>query len=139
MAMGQLSKVVKHLRSVLVKQDAAGLADGNLLNLYVRERDEAAFEALVRRHGPMLQHADAGKARLHQPVSQRQAGPVLVRLQPDLPEVRQGFIEAQGPLQPSRLLFPGIEVLRVLQEQPADALEELLASGGEFMKQDMCS
>src|SRR5262249_27055342 len=64
MATGQLSKVIQHLRGV--NPDSSGLADGELLNRYVRHRDGAAFEALVRRHGPMvmgvcrrvLRHAD---------------------------------------------------------------------------------
>src|ERR671923_168660 len=54
MATGQLSRVIGRLRSVLAQQDATGLADGDLLRRYVRQRDEAAFEALVRRHGPMV-------------------------------------------------------------------------------------
>jgi RNA polymerase sigma factor (sigma-70 family) len=49
-----VNKVLAHLRSVLVNRDAAGLGDGDLLNRYVRQKDEAAFEALVRRHGPMV-------------------------------------------------------------------------------------
>ncbi len=54
MGAGPLSKVVEHLRSVLAKPDDSGLADHNLLNRYVKQRDEAAFEALVRKHGPMV-------------------------------------------------------------------------------------
>jgi RNA polymerase sigma factor (sigma-70 family) len=54
MMASQLSKVVEHLRSVLVKQDAASVPDGDLLKRYVRDRDEIAFEALVRRHAPMV-------------------------------------------------------------------------------------
>src|SRR6266542_4317547 len=54
MAAGQLNKVVEHVRSVLVTQDVLGLADSDLLNRYVRHKDEAAFEALLRRHGPMV-------------------------------------------------------------------------------------
>ena len=34
--------------------DGAGLSDGQLLGRFVEGRDEAAFEALVRRHGPMV-------------------------------------------------------------------------------------
>jgi RNA polymerase sigma factor (sigma-70 family) len=51
---GPLNKVLGNLRSVLVNQDAAGLGDGDLVNRYVRDKDEAAFAALVRRHGPMV-------------------------------------------------------------------------------------
>src|SRR3954468_16369802 len=32
----------------------AGLTDGRLLGLFVAHRDEAAFAALVKRHGPMV-------------------------------------------------------------------------------------
>lgn len=49
-----LNKVIEHLRFLLKKQDAVGKPDGELLRRYVQERDEAAFEALVRRHGPMV-------------------------------------------------------------------------------------
>jgi RNA polymerase sigma factor (sigma-70 family) len=54
MAAVQLSKAVDRLRSVLVQQDVAELADGDLLQRYVRQGDEAAFGALLRRHGPMV-------------------------------------------------------------------------------------
>src|SRR5262245_36421984 len=54
MAAAELNKAVEHLRNVLVEQDAAGVTDGDLLTRYVRHRDEAAFAALVCRHGPMV-------------------------------------------------------------------------------------
>jgi RNA polymerase sigma factor (sigma-70 family) len=54
MAAAELNKAVEHLRGVLVERDAAGVTDGELLTRYVRQRDEAAFAALVRRHGPMV-------------------------------------------------------------------------------------
>jgi RNA polymerase sigma factor (sigma-70 family) len=54
MAAGQLSKVIQHLRIVLETQDSPGMTDGELLKNYVHFRDEAAFETLVRRHGPMV-------------------------------------------------------------------------------------
>src|SRR5580704_7503228 len=54
MAIAGMNKVIGQLRSVLDKRDAAGLKDGDLLNRYLQQRDEAAFEALVRRHGPMI-------------------------------------------------------------------------------------
>jgi RNA polymerase sigma factor (sigma-70 family) len=46
--------VLDHLRVAVTPQDPAELPDGELLRLYVRQRDEAAFAALVRRHGPMV-------------------------------------------------------------------------------------
>jgi DNA-directed RNA polymerase specialized sigma24 family protein len=48
-----MNRVIGQLRAVLLR-DGAGLTDGQLLECYVSRRDEAAFEALVRRHGPMV-------------------------------------------------------------------------------------
>src|SRR5437588_10310850 len=47
------TKLVEQLRAVLLR-DGAGLNDGQLLECFVARRDDAAFEALVRRHGPMV-------------------------------------------------------------------------------------
>jgi RNA polymerase sigma factor (sigma-70 family) len=46
-----LKKVIDHLRKSL---DPTGISDGQLLTRFIAERDEAAFSALVRRHGPMV-------------------------------------------------------------------------------------
>jgi RNA polymerase sigma factor (sigma-70 family) len=54
MGSGELNKVIEHLHSVLAHQDATGFADVDLLKRYVEQRDEAAFAALLRRHGPMV-------------------------------------------------------------------------------------
>src|SRR5947209_10427313 len=54
MAVGRLSQVVQHLRSVLLRQDSEGSPDCVLLRRYLHAHDEAAFEALVDRHGPMV-------------------------------------------------------------------------------------
>ena len=53
MAVRHLSRLVERLRHVLVKQKGAA-TDADLLGSFVRQRDEAAFEALVRKHGPMV-------------------------------------------------------------------------------------
>jgi RNA polymerase sigma factor (sigma-70 family) len=52
MATSQMAVVIQHLRRVL--PDGAGLTDEQLLVNYISRRDEAAFAALVRRHGPMV-------------------------------------------------------------------------------------
>jgi RNA polymerase sigma factor (sigma-70 family) len=49
-----MNGVIRHLRRAALLQDGAGLTDGELLDQYLRRRDEDAFEALVRRHGPMV-------------------------------------------------------------------------------------
>jgi RNA polymerase sigma factor (sigma-70 family) len=54
MATNQLKQVVHTLREATAPQDRAGLTDGQLLEIYVTSREESAFAALVRRHGPMV-------------------------------------------------------------------------------------
>src|SRR3954453_17861712 len=54
MAVGQKNEVMQHLRRAVLLQDGAGLTDGQLLGCFIEHRDDAAFAALVRRHGPMV-------------------------------------------------------------------------------------
>src|SRR5439155_24036514 len=54
MATSQTREVIEHLRRALFRRDGAELTDGQLLQDYLIRRDEAAFPALVRRHGPMV-------------------------------------------------------------------------------------
>src|SRR5437016_2066128 len=54
MAAGQMNEVLRHLRRIGLQRDGAGLTDGQLLERFLAQREEAAFEALVRRHGPMV-------------------------------------------------------------------------------------
>src|SRR5438094_804075 len=49
-----VNRVVRQLRQAALQKDPAGPADGELLHAYVNRRDEAAFERLVHRHGPMV-------------------------------------------------------------------------------------
>src|SRR5262245_58132667 len=49
-----LNHVVHCLRDRATLENDAQLTDGELLERYLKHRDEAAFEALVRRHGPMV-------------------------------------------------------------------------------------
>jgi RNA polymerase sigma factor (sigma-70 family) len=46
--------VVHQVRRAVLLDGGAGLTDGRLLGLFVDHRDDAAFAALVRRHGPMV-------------------------------------------------------------------------------------
>src|SRR5262249_46317585 len=50
----QRSDVLRQLRRAALLRDGGGMTDGQLLERFVTRRDEAAFEALVRRHGPMV-------------------------------------------------------------------------------------
>src|SRR5947209_10472064 len=50
---GQLDTVLRHLRK-LVGGCAGADSDGRLLERFLAGRDEAAFAALVARHGPMV-------------------------------------------------------------------------------------
>ncbi len=54
MATRQTGRVVHHLRRAALLRDGAGLTDGQLLECFLHRHDEAAFEAIVRRHGPMV-------------------------------------------------------------------------------------
>src|SRR5438445_3916328 len=54
MATSRISGVIQHLRRAVLLQEGAGLSDGQLLEDFVRRRDEAALAVLVRRHGPMV-------------------------------------------------------------------------------------
>jgi len=50
----RMNRVVQQLRRAVLLRDGAGLSDGQLLGWFVERRDETAFAALVRRHGPMV-------------------------------------------------------------------------------------
>ncbi len=49
-----MSEVVQHLRRTVLVRDGAGMTDGQLLECFLRGREEAALAVLVRRHGPMV-------------------------------------------------------------------------------------
>jgi RNA polymerase sigma factor (sigma-70 family) len=46
--------ILQHLRDLIRRHSGGGVTDGQLLERFVRERDETAFEVLVWRHGPMV-------------------------------------------------------------------------------------
>ena len=58
MATAQMDTVIRHLRRAVLRQDGADRTDGQLLASFIEQKDEAAFEALVRRHGPMVYGKD---------------------------------------------------------------------------------
>jgi RNA polymerase sigma factor (sigma-70 family) len=47
-------RVLQHLRRAALLHDGGGLTDGELLSRFLAGCEEAAFAALVRRHGPMV-------------------------------------------------------------------------------------
>jgi RNA polymerase sigma factor (sigma-70 family) len=49
-----MTAVMQHLRGTVCLREARAWTDGQLLEAFVTRRDEVAFEALVRRHGPMV-------------------------------------------------------------------------------------
>jgi RNA polymerase sigma factor (sigma-70 family) len=54
MAKQQLAEFLDRLQGTAPSEDRAALTDAELLNQFIARRDEIAFEALVRRHGPMV-------------------------------------------------------------------------------------
>jgi RNA polymerase sigma factor (sigma-70 family) len=49
-----MDAVLRHLHRAALLQGGAGLTDGQLLDRFLAVRDEDAFAALLRRHGPMV-------------------------------------------------------------------------------------
>src|SRR5579885_1298049 len=49
-----LSEVLRRLRGLADAQGVRELSDGELLERFTARRDEAAFAALMQRHGPMV-------------------------------------------------------------------------------------
>jgi len=49
-----MKRVIQNLRRVALREGTTGLTDGELLTRFIEQRDELSFEALVRRHGPMV-------------------------------------------------------------------------------------
>jgi hypothetical protein len=54
MATGQMSSIAEHLHRAALLHDGGGLTDGQLLERFFARHEDAAFETLVRRHGPMV-------------------------------------------------------------------------------------
>jgi RNA polymerase sigma factor (sigma-70 family) len=53
-ALTQLNTVIRHLRRVVNREGTGELTDALLLERFARTRDEASFELLLWRHGPMV-------------------------------------------------------------------------------------
>src|SRR5260370_22283604 len=51
---GQLRSVLWHIRRIIGLSSASGLSDGQLLERFATRHEEAAFEALMKRHGAMV-------------------------------------------------------------------------------------
>ena len=54
MTTGQAHPVLHHLRKLVASPGLDALTDGQLLERFVAAQEEAAFAALVRRHGPLV-------------------------------------------------------------------------------------
>jgi RNA polymerase sigma factor (sigma-70 family) len=54
MASGPSSPLLRFIRLLAAARGTGELTDGQLLQRFVRERDESAFAALLHRHGPMV-------------------------------------------------------------------------------------
>ena len=56
MANGRTSAAFQQVARVFQEGTLAGMPDGEVLGHFVEHRDEAAFELLLRRHGPMVRN-----------------------------------------------------------------------------------
>src|SRR5438105_7493451 len=54
MTSGGMARIIRQLRRAALLRDGAGLSDAELLDAFLCRGDEAAFEALIRRHGPLV-------------------------------------------------------------------------------------
>ena len=54
MTASPMSEVIQHLARTAFLHGRCALTDGQLLDNYIRRRDEATLAALVQRHGPMV-------------------------------------------------------------------------------------
>src|SRR5688500_12090820 len=54
MSASERDPVIQQLRRAARLHNASAMTDGELLDCFATRKNEAAFEALVRRHGPMV-------------------------------------------------------------------------------------
>jgi hypothetical protein len=54
MATAHLGAVLRHIRDLAALPKGSEQTDGALLRAFLGHNDQAAFEALLRRHGPMV-------------------------------------------------------------------------------------
>jgi RNA polymerase sigma factor (sigma-70 family) len=54
MSQSSLDKVLQHVRNVAVAQNATAQSDAELVYAFASQNDQAAFAALVKRHGPLV-------------------------------------------------------------------------------------
>src|SRR5437870_276483 len=54
MAIGQTSPVLRQLRRMVTSANHGALTDRDLLRRFAQHQDQAAFRALLQRHGPMV-------------------------------------------------------------------------------------
>src|SRR5438105_10803490 len=54
MAVNRFSDALHYLRRLCLPEQVVGLTDADLAGRFVKQRDAAAFEALLLRHGPMI-------------------------------------------------------------------------------------
>src|ERR1700677_3619348 len=54
MAIGQMNRVIQHVRELALARDVEERTDGQLLECFVSRKEQAALDILVLRHGPMV-------------------------------------------------------------------------------------
>src|SRR5258708_19759377 len=91
------------LREALVAYCLSRLTDGQLLERFTAERDEAAFAVLVRRHGPMVLGL-CRRALCHQQDAEDVFQPTFLVLAKKAPSTRPGPPASSCPYPSAHLL-----------------------------------
>ena len=99
--------VEKHLEILFREGTLTGLDDGQLLERFAKRRDEAAFAALVERHGPMVLAACRGLLRdVHQADDVFQATFLVLARRAGVSAIPSGSVPGYTGLRAMRLPGP---------------------------------
>jgi RNA polymerase sigma factor (sigma-70 family) len=127
MASSQMNRVIDQLRQMIPPTDSEGPSDGQLLDRLVAGRDEAAFTAIVRRHGPMvLGVCQRVAGNLHDAEDAFQATFLVLAKKADTLSRRDLVANwLYGVARRISMKFRGVACRRRLREQAIDDIAEL--------------
>ena len=124
-----MSLFVQHLRKTVLR-NGFGITDGQLLDSFVRQKDEAALAALVRRHGPMIWGVCSRLLRCHQDAEDAFQATFLVLVQKaaTLPNKEMVGHWLFGVARQTAVRMRAIAAKRSVRERPMSATLEPAAT-----------